>query len=153
DVDPVRAEPVERVGRALLLVVESLVEADLLGPGDLLRRAGAADRATALELGDLADDASDRSRCGRNEHRLPLLRLSEVEQADVRGPPGQAQHPEGLRDWRKISVELHQGGAIGGVVLAPAHHAVDPVAFGERLAAGLHDLADRTALHRLADLK
>ena len=78
-------EDVDALGRELLepgrdvfgLVVDARVEAEVVDhPGALRGRAGDADHARALHLGDLARDRPDPARGGRHEERLARLRLA-----------------------------------------------------------------------------
>ena len=70
---------------------------------------------TALQLGDLAHDPTDRPRGAGDEHGLTRLRAADVEQAEVGGHPRHAQRPQ-----------IHGQGRQGGVHLqqrAPRDHA------------------------------
>ena len=84
---PPSAAPSRRSGSR-----EGGVEAELLAHvGDLLRPAGAADHAAAARLGELARDAADRARRGRDEDRLALLDRGDLGEPH---PGGHAGHPE-----------------------------------------------------------
>ena len=61
-VDPVRAQLLERGANVIALVVDRRVEAQIVDEEPaLLRAAGDADDATALDLRDLSDDHADRA--------------------------------------------------------------------------------------------
>src|SRR6187455_2638503 len=81
DVDAVRSDFGEGAPRALLAIVERLVEAELANPGDLLRRPGAPDHAAAGDAGHLAGCAADGTGSPRDEHGLTLFRLAEDEES------------------------------------------------------------------------
>ena len=56
--------------------------------------AGDAHDAAALELGDLADEPADGAGGAGHDHRLALLRLADVEQAEVGGHAGHAERAQ-----------------------------------------------------------
>ncbi len=135
----------------LLAVVERLVEAQLANPGELLRRARAADDAAAGYPRHLAGRASHRTRSARDEHGLALLGLAEDEEPVPGRETGHAEDAERGRDRRDGRIEPSQGGAVGERPLAPAELVQDPLTFRVPRVARDGDTPDRTAGHRLAE--
>src|SRR5215469_5207075 len=71
-----RLELPREIGR---IVVETFIEAELvLDEAAFLGAAGDADRAAALDLGDLPHDGADRARGGSDDDRLARLRLADL---------------------------------------------------------------------------
>ena len=95
-VDPVRRGGFQIGGQVAGLVVDAGIEAQFLGDvAAFLSAARDADGAASLDLGDLADQRADRTRCRRDHHRLARLGLAHLEQAEVGGPSRHAEpaHP------------------------------------------------------------
>ena len=80
DVDSVWAYPGDAGLDVLALVVDRLHSELVAQPRALALPACDTHDTTALELGDLADDRSDGSGRGGNEHRVAGLRLPNIEQ-------------------------------------------------------------------------
>ena len=72
----------------------------------LLRAAGDADHAAALDLRDLPDDRAHRAGRAGDDHRLARLRLADVEQAEVRRHARHAERAEVHRQRREARVDL-----------------------------------------------
>ena len=136
-----------------VVVVEGGVEAELLEPGDLLRRAGAADHLAAAELDQLAHQAADSTGRAGDEDGLAGLQVGD---SDEPGPRGEARHAQ--------DAEIRRRGCHGGVdeaeplgrsdgVAAPAAVVQDGVTDLVGVDGGRHDLADGPALEHLADLE
>ncbi len=100
DVDPVRSELGESGVRALLVVVEGVVEPQLAQPLELLRRSGAPDDAAAGDARHLPCGAADGACCAGDEDGVALLRLAEDEQPV---PGGEARHAEDAESGRDRS--------------------------------------------------
>jgi len=134
-------------------MVEADVEAELfLRVPALVRAAGDAHGAASLQLGDLSDRAADRPGGGRDDDRFAGLRLSDVEQAHVRGEAGHAEHAERPRRILRRCTELHETPAVGQRIVLPAAEGQHPFADGElrivRYGDAAHRGADHHRIHR-----
>ncbi len=117
------------------------------------RTAGDADHAAAEDLADLARDRPDRTRRARHDDGVAFFRLPDVEHPEVGREPGDAEHAEIRGDGILTGHGHHPVGAgAGDRVVRPINHPEDEVPDLVVRAARLHDLADRTAAHRVADL-
>ena len=156
DVDAVRAGGGERGFQVPAgPVVDRGVHPGLVAePGAFLVRAGGADHAAALQLGDLADDRADRARGRRDEHRLALLRPADVEQADIGRLARHAEHADIGLERRDVRIDGPERLAVGRMVVAPAPASAEHMrARGKASALRLLDAPDEIAVQRLADLE
>ena len=93
DVYAVRALALQGSADVLLLVVDTGVEAEILHQmAALLVGTRDADHPATFQLGDLADDRADRAGRRRYDDRLSGLRFSQIEQAEIGGRAGHAEH-------------------------------------------------------------
>src|SRR6185437_5684836 len=122
DIDPVRAGCLHRRGEvALRLVVDAGVEPQLvLHVGAFPGAAGDPNGAAAGDSGELADDLAHRARGRRHHHRLARPGLAHLEQAEVGGHAGHAEHAVGVGDRPVRGVDLAGGAAGADGILLPA---------------------------------
>src|SRR5262245_34813083 len=125
----------------------------------LVLRAGDAHRATAANLRELADGRADRAGGGGDHDRFAGLGLAEIVEADVRRHARHAEHAERRGDRRRLRIQPDRperphprAGTLGDVVRLPAAVAEDEVSGSKRGVARLHDLADGSTDHGLAEL-
>ena len=155
DVDAAGRGAQQRRGQVGLgLVVDDMVDADLLQEGDLLGAAGRADHRVALELGDLADDRAHRPGRAGDEHHVAVLQLGDLQQADV---GGQARHAGDAQErlaaaGRGCPASAPPAAGALNASRQPKKLCTRSPAFSDGIVGG-GDLADRAALHRLADLE
>ena len=118
----------------------------------LLRAAGDADDPAALDLRDLADDLADRTGRGRDDHGLAGVRLADLEQPEVGGHAGHAEHAEVLRRAGppRRSTSDHAP-AVTDRVLLHAERPADVVADAEVGMLRRDHPADAAGAHHLAD--
>jgi len=134
-------------------VVDAGVEAQLLDHVvALVLAAGDADRAAAVQPGELADHRADRARRRRDDDGFALLGLADHHQTPPRRHTRHAEHGERGRERRGIGIELHRRDAGRHGVALPARIFGDEVAFLEAGIFGLHDLADGAADHGIAQI-
>lgn len=114
---------------------------------------GADDPRGALEPGDLADLAADGTRGAGHEDGVALLERADPQQTRVRRQAGHAEDAEVRAQRRGLRVDLDGGLRVHDRVLAPAEEVQEVVADGYALGVGGDDLADRAALHDLAELE
>ena len=131
DVDAFRRRGLQRLERRTVLVIDRGIEAEFAGqPVALVLAAGDADDMAALDLGDLADDRSDRAGRGRDHDGLAGLRLADIEQPEIGGEAGDAVDAEQMRhrlDPRHLAQVLCRHGRI----ILPAGIAEHDVARGQ----------------------
>ncbi len=155
DVDAVGARRADRLGQVVaVLVVDGGVEAEHLGQvAALVRTARTAHRATAVDLGQLADHAADRARRRRHQHGVARLGGADVEQAEVGGQPGQAEHPQIVGQRRAgVGGQPLEMRRLHGRVALHADDAVDEIANRQVGAAAVDDPADTGGAKHLAQL-
>ncbi|CAM5299366.1 hypothetical protein SFUMM280S_10634 [Streptomyces fumanus] len=97
--------------------------------------------------------AAHGARGAGDEDRVALLEGGGAQQADVGGQAGHAEHAEVRGQGRGLGVDLDGVPGVDGGVLAPAEEVQHVVTDGDALGVRLHDLADRAALHGLAQLE
>ena len=106
-----------------------------------------------LSLGDLADHRAHRARGAGDEDHVAVLQRRDPQQAGI---GGQARHAgraqEGLGRQAQGVELLHRGGR-GVEALAPAEAATAPGRRASGRVVGGDDLADRAAVHGLAELR
>src|SRR6202042_3762252 len=83
----------------------------------LLLTAGDPHRATALDLGDLTDDAADGAGRAGDHDGLALLGLADLQYSEVLGHPGHAERPQVDGQGRERGVDLDQPVALHPRVL------------------------------------
>lgn len=158
DVDALRSQAGESVGRLLLLVVEASIELELVGDEiELLVVTDAANDGQALELGQLADNLADGTAGGGDEDGLALLGLANL----VKGAEGgQAGHAERANEVGGVEVmavldEADGLGLLGGegAVLLDGDHADDDITGLELLGVALQDLGDDIVVDGLVELE
>ncbi len=135
------------------LVVEGGVEADLAQPADLVVAARAADHpGRALELGHLPGRAAHRAGRTGDEHHVTGPQRGDVEQADVGGQRGHAEHAQvSGRGQAGHGRHLLRARGAQDRLVPPAQHVQDQVALGKVGRPGLDDSADRAAFQRLTE--
>ena len=152
DVDALRRRPGQIVRQPARLVVHASVKAEFLDDvAALFGSAGDADRTAAFDLRDLPDRASDRARGGGHDHGFAALRLTDVEETDVRGAARHAEDAEIRRDRDFGAFDLAHVRAVAHAVRLPPGTRDHFVA---RLEAGVprrDDFACGLAFHHLAD--
>ena len=116
----------EPAGDVLGLVVDRCVETELIDdPAALLRSAGDPDHAAAFDSRDLAGDAADAARRGRDDDRLAIARTADVEHPEVGGEPRDAERAEvgGQRGERRV--EFRHAGSVRASELLDPESAVE----------------------------
>lgn len=102
DIDALRCQPLQRIKRLLLLVVEATVEAQLLGDElELGIRSNRSDNLESLLLGDLADDLAHSTSRRADEDGLALLGLADLVESSVGRQTG---HTEGTEEVGQLEV-------------------------------------------------
>src|SRR5690606_17798180 len=128
------------------------VEAELiLDERALLRPTGNADSTAAGELRKLAHDLPYGARGCRDHDRVARFRLADLEEAEIGREPRHAENAVRSRDRRHRRVDLPRAAAADTIFL-PADPLFDDVADLVVRIVRLHDLADDTPRHDLADL-
>src|SRR5204863_5065312 len=112
---------------------------------------GNADDACALQLGDLPDDAADRTGRAGDDDRVTGLQLARVEQTEVRRHAGHAERTEEGRQRREAGVDLVDLRAGDDGVFLYAEQAAHMVAIGKVRVLRFDDFTNRQRAHHLAD--
>ena len=132
-------------------MIQAQIEAELLDcVFALLGPAGDADGARALDLRNLSDDGAHRASGRGDDYGLSGLRLSDVQQAHVRGERWHSEHAQRARRLFE-SAERKEILSVTYRVFLPAGAAEHEVADLEAWIAGSDDAADRTARHDFPD--
>ncbi|MND51640.1 hypothetical protein D3C80_426320 [compost metagenome] len=133
------------------LVVDGAVEAELLHQvAALVRAAGDAHHAAALDPRDLSGNAAHRAGGTGNDHGFPGLWLAHVEQGEVGGHAGHAQGGEVEGQGRLVRVHLLEVARLAEEVILHADHAADVIARLELRVPGGQHLADTEGTHHFA---
>src|SRR5947207_5645708 len=91
DIDAVWRGGAQGLEHRAVLVVHRSVETEFgCQPVAFVAAAGNSDDSAALDLGDLADDRSDRAGGGRHYDSLAGLWFTDLEQSEIGGEPGDA---------------------------------------------------------------
>jgi hypothetical protein len=107
-----------------------------------------------LDACDLSDDGAGGAGCARDHDHLAGFGAADVEQAEVRGDPGEAEHAH-------LELDRHAGdqlgrwrGAVGAHhrVVLPAEEALHEIAGRVARALRILDAAHRAGAHHVADL-
>ena len=142
----------EQLAQVRVAVIDAGVKAERLNRETaFLGTAGDADHARALELGDLADERTDRPGRGRHDHRLPGLRLPDVQKSYVGGESGHAQHAECIGELGDGRVDLDGMRRVDYPVVLPADRGEHQIAHLESFRVRGLDHADRLPGHRCTD--
>ena len=98
DIDAFWRSGAQGLEHSAVLVVHRSVESEFgCQPVALVAAAGNSDDAAALDLGDLADDRSDRAGGGRHYDSLAGLWFTDLEQSEIGGEPGDAIDAQKMR--------------------------------------------------------
>ena len=153
DIDARGAELLERAAAVRLApAVERGVEAELVEqPRGRGVGAGRPDDAAALDLRDLTDQHPHRTGRLGHHHSFTRLWVGDVQQAEERREPGQAEHSESRRDRAEAGVDLSQLAPRGDGELLPSQDPFDGVAGQKRRIQRLHHEGDRAAGHDVSD--
>ncbi len=109
-------------------MIDAIVEAELiLHVCALLLSTRDADGARALEFGDLANQRTDRSGCGRYHDRFARLRLADLEQSRVSRHAGHSENAKRGRGRSSFWIELTQALAVRDRVGLPASVGEDDI--------------------------
>ena len=114
-----------------------------------LRRAGDADHAAALDLGNLPHHRSNRTGGSRKHHGFTGPGLADIQQAHVGSKAGHTQHTQRVGYRLYARIQLHQARPIGQGVLLPAGEGRDQVARGKVRMIGGDHLGHGAAHHHL----
>jgi len=132
------------------LVVDAGVEAQLVDHViALVLAAGETHDAAALELGELADHATDRARGGADRHGLAGLGVHDPVQAIPRRHARHADRAQVGRQRNMARVHLLHAAPVGDADLLPAEHADHVVAHRIGRVLGRFHHAHRAADHHL----
>ena len=152
-VDAVGAGRLQVGGEGVAAVADARVEAELVHDVvALLPRTGDAHHPVPLDLGNLPDHRAHRAGGGRHHDHVAVLQPADLEQADVGGQAGHAEHPEGGRDGGGPGVELADAAAVREAVLLPPRAGQHEVALGEPVVPRRHDPPHRPPGHHVAQL-
>src|SRR2546423_2451842 len=98
DIDAFWRGGTQGLEHSAVLVVHRSIESEFgCQPVALVGAAGNSDDAAALDLGDLADDRSDRAGGGRHHDGLASLWFTDLEQSEIGGEPGDAIDAKKMR--------------------------------------------------------
>ena len=135
-----------------LAMVQTQIEAELLDRVfALLGPAGDADGARALDLRNLSDNGAHRARGRGDDHGLSGLRLSDVQQAHVRGERWHSEHAQCARRLFESAKRKEIFSVTNRVFLPAGGAAEHEVANLQAWIVGSDDAVDRTAGHDLTN--
>lgn len=160
NIDTVRGETRKSILGALLLVVETSIEAKLLGDEVKLSiiTNGTNDSET-LTLGNLTNDLANGTSSRANEDSLALLGLTDLVKTR---PGGETRHTQRTKEETKIKVvwvldlsqvNLGKGVLVNANVFGDGEVAGDEIALGEVRGVALDDLAKSSVDDGVVDLK
>ncbi|KAI6764409.1 hypothetical protein HG530_008198 [Fusarium avenaceum] len=160
DVDTVRGEAGEGVLGALLLVVETVVEAELLGDEvELSIVTDGSDNSETLTLGDLTDDLANSTSGRADEDGLALLGLTDLVKTRPGGETGHTQRSkeetevEVVRVLDLSQVDLGDSLLVQTDVLGDGEETNDEVTLGEVRVVALDNLAQAAVHDSIVDLE
>ncbi|MCY1298223.1 hypothetical protein D9M70_476970 [compost metagenome] len=152
-VDAFGARGGELLGEIRSAVIDRRIEAEhVANESALVRTTRNADRARALDAGDLADGRADGAACGGHDDRLARLRLADRQQSCIGGEAGHAQNAERGRQRCRRRIELAQVRTARQRIALPAGMGEHEITVAEIRVARAHDAGNCAALHNRADL-
>jgi len=160
NIDTVGGETGKSVLRALLLIVETSIEAKLLGDEVKLSIiTNGTNNSETLTLGNLTNDLTNSTSSRANEDSLALLRLTNLVKTR---PGGKTRHAQRTEEKTKVKVmrvldlsqvDLGKGVLVNADVFGDGEVAGDEIALGEVRGVALDDLAQSAVDDGIVDLE